>query len=198
MILSYGRTKALLGITAIMASPFVPMLFMGEEYGETAPFLFFEDFGDPQIVEATRLGRKREYALHGEIEPADPHAVATFEASKLRWDRLGAPECRDVLDWYKRLIAMKRSGELGPRDRSAVKVTGEERTQLIQIQTAKTLTLMNFSAEPVEIAPGDAWRLEMCSLALGAAGQLPAFGAAIFRRVADERSVAANLNRPSS
>ena len=72
MIASYGADKALLAITAVLASPYVPMLFMGEEYGETAPFLFFEDFGDAHLIEAVRRGRKEEFAFGG-AEPRDAH-----------------------------------------------------------------------------------------------------------------------------
>ena len=78
-----GWVFGLLGITAVLASPFVPMLFMGEEYGETAPFLFREDFSNPLIIDGARAGRKADYA-YGGIEPPDPHDRASFEASKLQ------------------------------------------------------------------------------------------------------------------
>ena len=69
----------------MLLSPFTPMLFMGEEYGEQAPFLFFTDHIDEQIARATREGRRREFeafAAFGEEMP-DPQDPATFEASKL-------------------------------------------------------------------------------------------------------------------
>lgn len=69
-----------------LLSPHVPMLFMGEEYGERRPFLFFCSFGDHKLVEAVRKGRRGEFAAfgwHGEVP--DPQAESTFEKSKPTW-----------------------------------------------------------------------------------------------------------------
>ena len=65
MIATHGRDKALLGITAVMATRFVPMLWMGEEYGEQAPFLFFEDFSEQVIIDGAREGRKADFTFGG-------------------------------------------------------------------------------------------------------------------------------------
>jgi maltooligosyltrehalose trehalohydrolase len=183
MIATYGAPRALLGITAVMASPFVPMLFMGEEYGETAPFLFFEDFGDPALVEGAREGRKADFAFGG-AEPPDPHARATFEASKLRWERAQASEGRAILDYYRRLIALKRSGELGPRDRQRVRVDGDAATRVIRVETPHTLTVMNFSDHPLAWRPPPGWQLHCASVPDTAAGTLAAYGAVVLRRSA--------------
>ena len=180
MIASHGRAKALLGITAIMASPFVPMLFMGEEYGETAPFLFFEDFSDPTLIEGVRAGRKADHAFGGE-EPPDPHARASFEASKLRWPQAEAPEGRAILAYYKQLIALKRSGELGPRSMAAVAVTGDPITQVITVQTPHTLTVMNFSGDAQAHAVPAGWVTVLASVEPAVAGGVAPYGALILR-----------------
>ncbi|HYQ82109.1 MAG TPA: hypothetical protein VEP68_11430, partial [Anaeromyxobacteraceae bacterium] len=181
MISSYGRAKALLGITTVMASPFVPLLLMGEEYGETAPFHFFEDFSDPQAVAGARDGRRAELAFEG-AEPPDPHARATFQASKLRWEALETAEGKAILDYYRGLIALKRSGELGPRDRRQVAIAADESRRLIRLETPHTLTALNYSeaAQPLEVGPG--WRPWLDSLPGSAAGALGAFGARVYRR----------------
>jgi maltooligosyltrehalose trehalohydrolase len=84
-LLSFDAQK--LAAAATLLSPSIPMLFMGEEYGETAPFLFFISHDDPQLVEAVRAGRKEEFAAFQEAgEPPDPQAIATFESSKLNWE----------------------------------------------------------------------------------------------------------------
>jgi maltooligosyltrehalose trehalohydrolase len=181
LIATYGREKALLGITAVLASPFVPMLFMGEEYGETAPFLFFEDFSDQHIVDGAREGRKADYAFGG-VEPEDPHALSTFERSKLRWERAETPSGQAILDYYKQLIALKRSGELGPRERSAVTVTADDRTEVIHVETPHTLTVMNFSSEPRTLAVGQGWAFCLGSAVADEGGGLNAFGTAVYRR----------------
>jgi len=89
-----------------LLSPFVPMLFMGEEYGEPAPFQFFCDHIDEQIATATREGRRREFAAFaqfaGQAVP-DPQDPATFERSKLTRER-----DEDVADLYARLLRVRR------------------------------------------------------------------------------------------
>lgn len=181
LIASHGRAKALLGITTVMASPFVPMLFMGEEYGETAPFLFFEDFSDPRIVAAVRAGRERDYTS-GCLATPDPHARSTFEASKLRWGLRQTTEGRAILDYYRGLIALKRTGELGPRDRGKVGIEVDDLGRVVRVETPHTLTVLSFSgaARPLEVAPG--WQPVLDSVPGGSGYELEAFGARIYRR----------------
>ncbi len=102
------RTKTLLA--CLLLSPHMPLLFMGEEYGETNPFLFFTDFhGD--LARAVREGRAREFEGHaghaGESVP-DPNAQSTFEASKLDWQKRESPQGRNWLELTKTLIALRR------------------------------------------------------------------------------------------
>jgi maltooligosyltrehalose trehalohydrolase len=91
----------------VLFAPQIPLLFMGEEYGETAPFQFFTDHDDPAIADATREGRRREFAkftaFQGEVP--DPQDPATFERSKLH------PEMGDdgLRAFYTELIALRRS-----------------------------------------------------------------------------------------
>lgn len=77
-----------LSAALLLLSPCTPLLFMGQEYGETHPFPFFCSFGDPELAEAVRLGRRREFAdlaFEWKIEIPDPQAVETFESAKLTW-----------------------------------------------------------------------------------------------------------------
>ncbi len=102
------RTKILLA--TLLLSPHIPLMFMGEEYGETNPFLFFTDFhGD--LAKAVRDGRAREFKGHagheGDTVP-DPNAKTTFERSRLDWDKLGSPRGRDWLDFTKTLLKLRR------------------------------------------------------------------------------------------
>ncbi|MSE19356.1 malto-oligosyltrehalose trehalohydrolase, partial [Pantoea agglomerans] len=93
----------------LLVSPHIPLLFMGEEYGETRPFLFFTDFhGD--LAKAVREGRAREFeghAGHGEIVP-DPNDVTTFEQSKLNWQRTETPEGQQWLALTRQLLALRQ------------------------------------------------------------------------------------------
>jgi maltooligosyltrehalose trehalohydrolase len=81
------RARPLAAFCTLLA-PFTPMLFMGEEYGERAPFQFFSDHIDDEIATATREGRRREFAAFAQFgeEIPDPQAEETFERSKLTWD----------------------------------------------------------------------------------------------------------------
>src|SRR5690606_5683570 len=75
--------SAKLAAATVILSPFVPLLFMGEEYGETAPFLYFTSHGDENLVQAVREGRKAEFAEFARhAEPPDPQSRATFEQSR--------------------------------------------------------------------------------------------------------------------
>jgi maltooligosyltrehalose trehalohydrolase len=78
--------KQRLASSYLLLSPYLPLLFMGEEYGEDNPFPFFCSFGDPGLIEAVREGRKREFAdLVGQGTMPDPHDEATFNAARLSW-----------------------------------------------------------------------------------------------------------------
>ncbi|MBV5298290.1 MAG: malto-oligosyltrehalose trehalohydrolase [Rhodoferax sp.] len=185
MIATYGRARALLGITAIFASPFVPMLFMGEEYGETAPFLFFVDFKDQHLIDAVRKGRKRDCAFGGK-EPPAAHHRSSFEASKLQSARRTSAEGQAIWNYYRALIALKRSGALGPHDMQAVKVQGDEATQIITVQAPQTLAVLNFSADPQQFSVPAGWRLilhtDLEHPAASFGDRLPGYAAYIFSR----------------
>ncbi|MBP2199644.1 malto-oligosyltrehalose trehalohydrolase [Pantoea cypripedii] len=103
-----ARTQALLA--TLLLSPHIPLLFMGEEFGETQPFLFFTDFhGD--LARAVREGRAREFTGHAGHEGAsvpDPNAQHTFEMSKLDWSKPDSPEGRQWLALTKQLLAMRQ------------------------------------------------------------------------------------------
>lgn len=181
MITTYGRDKALLGITAVMASPFVPMLFMGEEYGEQAPFLFFEDFSEQVIIDGAREGRKADFSFNG-IEPKDPHANETFMESKLRWEQTETDEGQSILNYYKQLIALKRAGHLGPRNLEAVQVSSDEATGILTVQTMQTLTVMNFSGREQAYQPAVGWELFLTSDNAADGSNMNPYSARIFRR----------------
>jgi maltooligosyltrehalose trehalohydrolase len=94
----------------VLLSPNVPLLFMGEEYGETAPFPYFVDHGDPELNERVREGRAREFpdvAEQGALfDPTDP---ATFLAARLQPNLAHHGEHRELRDLYRRLIELRRA-----------------------------------------------------------------------------------------
>ncbi len=95
------------GMASLMLlAPHLPFLFMGEEYGERNPFLFFCSFGDPRLVESVRTGRRRDYALQGDIP--DPQAESTFQASRLSWSWPPESAQEGLRNLYRDLLAARR------------------------------------------------------------------------------------------
>lgn len=94
----------------LLTTPFTPMLFQGEEWGASSPFLYATDHPDPALGDAVREGRRGEFAAFGwdPDEVPDPQDPATFARSRLRWDERDQPPHRQLLDWYRHLIALRR------------------------------------------------------------------------------------------
>ena len=106
-LVSYEMQKLMAG--AVMVSPFLPMLWMGEEYGELHPFQYFVSHTDPELAEAVRKGRKAEFAaFHAQGEAPDPVAEETFNNSKLQWDLQKAEPHQTMFRWYQTLIQLRR------------------------------------------------------------------------------------------
>ena len=101
--------KLELAAAALLLSPFVPLLFMGEEYGEERPFPYFIHHGDRNLVEAVRKGRKEEFAAFAWAgEPPDPQSEETFASARI------APQRNERFELYRELIALRRKYRLGP------------------------------------------------------------------------------------
>jgi len=95
-----------LAAALLLLSPHTPLLFMGQEYDESAPFQFFTDFGDPALQKAVSEGRRREFANFDWTDVPDPQHPATFERSRLQWSQ--ATENLDMLAWYRTLLRLRR------------------------------------------------------------------------------------------
>jgi maltooligosyltrehalose trehalohydrolase len=105
-LVSFEALKLAAG--SVLLSPYLPLLFMGEEYGETAPFLYFVSHSDPDLIEAVRKGRKEEFRHFGwKSEPPDPQDELTFLASELHWDARTKSSQGTLLLFYKRLIGLR-------------------------------------------------------------------------------------------
>jgi maltooligosyltrehalose trehalohydrolase len=100
--------ELMISAAAMILSPYIPMLFMGEEYGEDAPFMYFVDHSDKELIRAVREGRKREFAHMGEHEPKDAQDENTFFESKLSWDKRLQGDHGKLLQWYRDLIRLRR------------------------------------------------------------------------------------------
>jgi maltooligosyltrehalose trehalohydrolase len=97
-----------LAAAVVILSPYVPLLFMGEEYGEEAPFLYFVSHSDPDLIEAVRKGRREEFIeFNWQGEPPDPQSLETFLQSKIDWKMRKKGRHRILLDFYKKLIGLR-------------------------------------------------------------------------------------------
>jgi maltooligosyltrehalose trehalohydrolase len=137
------HARPLAGLCTLLA-PFTPMLFMGEEYGEHAPFQFFSDHIDEKIVTATREGRRREFAAFAQFgeEIPDPQAEETFERSKLTWDVDPA-----IAGLYSALLDARR--ELPPGDADAIEF--DEDARWLRVLRGKFELVCNFSDRESQI-----------------------------------------------
>jgi maltooligosyltrehalose trehalohydrolase len=94
-----------------LTSPFIPMLFQGEEFAACSPFLYFTHHDDPALGQAVSEGRRNEFKAFGwsPEEVPDPQDHGSFEKSKLLWDEIDREPHRSIFSWYKKLIQLRRS-----------------------------------------------------------------------------------------
>jgi maltooligosyltrehalose trehalohydrolase len=126
-----------------LLSPFVPLLFMGEEYGETAPFQFFSDHIDPEIAQATREGRRNEFAAFSSFsaeEIPDPQDPATFQRSKL--SREPEPALAEL---YRELLRVRRELPAGDPE----EVTFDEKSRWLRIRRGTFELVVNFATQQI-------------------------------------------------
>jgi maltooligosyltrehalose trehalohydrolase len=108
-LMSLGRLK--IAAALVFTSPFVPMLFQGEEWAASSPFLYFTQHEDPELARAVSEGRTSEFAAFGwnRSEIPDPQDMATFERSKIDWDERSRAPHAEILEWHRNLIRLRRS-----------------------------------------------------------------------------------------
>jgi maltooligosyltrehalose trehalohydrolase len=116
------------GVALLLTSPFVPMLFMGEEWGSQRPWQFFTSYTDAELGAAVTAGRRKEFAAHGwDGDVPDPQDPTTRDRSVLDWSERQQAEHRHVEAWYRRLLELRRTvPDLhdGRLDRVRVDATG--------------------------------------------------------------------------
>ena len=116
---------------AVILSPFIPLLFMGEEYGEENPFQYFVDHADPHLVAAVRKGRGEEFAAFAwQGECPDPQDPRTFLRSKIAWEKRNTERHSILLAFYQELIRLRKTTAVLSRpdkDRLQVKAWEDEK-----------------------------------------------------------------------
>lgn len=139
----------------VIFSPYIPLLFMGEEYGEDAPFPYFVSHSDADLIDAVRRGRRAEFASfewQGEIP--DPQDEATFVSAKLRPELRGSGEHKILLDFYRELIRLRKTAPaLAQLSKDDMEVTAIEAKKLLIVERRsgvdRALLLANLSSTEI-------------------------------------------------
>ncbi|TMR03482.1 malto-oligosyltrehalose trehalohydrolase [Actinomadura soli] len=162
VLASSGISPSMLkaGAALVLLAPFTPMLFMGEEWGASTPWCYFTDHQDPELARAVSEGRRREFARHGWTHAVpDPQAVETFRRSVLDWTEPDRPHHRDLLEWHRSLLALRRSWpELNdPRLTETTVEVDDDTARWLMMRRGRVCVAANLGGQPVVLpaaAPG--------------------------------------------
>jgi len=159
-----------LAAAAVLLSPFPPLLFMGEEYGETAPFLYFVSHSDPALIEDVRQGRLEEFeAFAGKDVPPAPEAEQTFLRSRLDLDLIGREPHRRVAAYYAELLRLRGDWPaLRTLSKECTEVRASESEATLWIRrwagSQEALLALHFGGAPVGAPlPSGRWKTELDS-----------------------------------
>lgn len=185
MLLEPAQLKAIAAL--LLLSPFVPMLFQGEEWGARAPFLYFTDHNE-ELGRLVAEGRAREFSSfkwQGEVpNPQDPN---TFLRSKLDWREMTEPPHAELFEWHRQLIGLRQSNALGnaARAKPAVKFSSEK--NWLSYRYGRLLAVFNFAERAQRVPrPAGEWNLVLASekthsAEMGASAEVPSRGTLIYR-----------------
>jgi maltooligosyltrehalose trehalohydrolase len=173
-----GKDELKVSAAALILSPYIPMLFMGEEYADSAPFMYFVDHSDKELIAAVREGRKKEFAGLGDAsEPKDAQDEQTFLDCKLKWYLRSEGHHAELLQWYKDLIRMRKDNTVFQQYDKTYLHASVIAPKCLAIYrylpdaSQKAFVFFNFSDAAVEYSfDEDGWRLLMSSSAEVKAG----------------------------
>ena len=146
-LVSMGRAK--IAAALLLTSPYVPMLFQGEEFAASTPFQYFSQHEDEDLGRAVSEGRTNEFKAFGwsPEEVPDPQDATTFERSKMNWDEIGQSPHREMLAWYKRLIALRREMGLSDGQLAQVEVDFDEKAQWLTMRRGRVEVAVNLGTD---------------------------------------------------
>jgi maltooligosyltrehalose trehalohydrolase len=164
-LVSFDALK--LAAAVVLTSPNIPLLFMGEEYGEPAPFQYFVSHWDQDLIEAVRHGRKEEFAgFVWEGEPPDPQGEETFQRARLNRKLRREGQHRVLFEFYRELIRLRRNHPaLADLNKETLTAASFENEKVLQVRRGtgevEVCALYNFSDAPVTrdfLLPPGTWR----------------------------------------
>ncbi|HEX5496855.1 MAG TPA: malto-oligosyltrehalose trehalohydrolase [Mycobacteriales bacterium] len=139
----------MVGAAVVLTSPYTPMLFMGEEWAAGTPWQFFTSHPEPHLAAGVGEGRRREFARHGwdDARMPDPQDPATFARSKLDWSELAREPHSAVLNFYRKLIALRRAHpDLSDPRLNRVRVDHDERARWLVVYRGRFAVVCNLGA----------------------------------------------------
>jgi maltooligosyltrehalose trehalohydrolase len=163
-IVGMDRAKVAAGI--VLTAPFVPLLFQGEEFAASTPFLYFADHDDPEMAKAVFAGRKKEFAAFGFAarDIPEPAARETFERCELNWTEVGDGSHKEMLEWYRALIHLRRgSVSLNGGDMGHVKVRFDEQKRWLVMDRGGVQVLVNLGEQDASFEVAEGFRVALVS-----------------------------------
>ena len=186
MMLSVPQLKAIAALTVL--SPFVPLLFQGEEWGAQTPFLYFTDHENAELGRLVAEGRSKEFnSFRWQGAVPNPQELETFTCSKLNWSELSKPPHAEIYDWYRRLIHLRRNGHGGAKAAGGGKaaVSADAKAGYLRFVLGDVLCVFNFASTPQRLRmPRGEWDLVLRSDMQEAtpAGEVPSQATLVYRR----------------
>ena len=161
---STGLDRAKIAAALVLTSPFVPMIFQGEEWAASSPFQYFADHDDPELARAVSQGRKREFEAFGwdPRQIPDPEKRETFERSKLHWKEITHAPHDAMLAWYRELIALRKSSpSLHDAEPGRTKVTFDSEARWLAMDRGSLRVLCNLGqgSQCFPLPPGSGLKL---------------------------------------
>jgi maltooligosyltrehalose trehalohydrolase len=161
-----GLERAKIAAAIVLLSPFVPMLFQGEEWAASSPFRYFADHEDRELARLVSEGRRQEFSAFGwapEMIP-DPESPGTYEASKLKWNEVDEPEHAPILEWYRALIRLRRTTPcLNDGGHSNVCVTFDDEEGWLRMERGTITVLTNLGVAEKTLEAPQSSVLELAS-----------------------------------
>jgi maltooligosyltrehalose trehalohydrolase len=142
------------GAALLLTGPCTPMLFMGEEWGASTPWLYFTDHTDSSIAEAVRRGRRDEFSSHGwnREDVPDPQSDRTAERSRLDWQEVLTEPHASLLRWYAALIRLRREiPDLGDPRLDRVHVEYDAAARTVVMHRGVHHVVVNLSDRPRDV-----------------------------------------------
>ena len=162
-----GMARAKMAAGLLLTAPFLPMIWQGEEYAASTPFLYFADHEDVEMAKMVSEGRKKEFAAFGfgEDEVADPENVETFHRSKLDWKECESGTHAEMHAWVRKLTWLRRhSQSLNDGDKGHVTVISDEKKKWLLMDRGLMRVICNLGADAVEFEVPEGYRLAACSI----------------------------------